>query len=175
MAAGRPGLGIGTWRYPMGCGQFSWGPCPAGCSGGPWSKWSYLDRGKREGGREVQRVEGRKEDSGEGEEEEQADTRDPEQEKGQEWREVTGARSVGEKFGKRQREKVVRLPSLPWNRVVPQGLANREAGTASRSHGWKGPELGLGLFAPHSEPVSYTHLTLPTTGSLCRSRWSPYH
>ena len=25
------------------------------------------------------------------------------------------------------------------------------------------------------EPVSYTHLTLPTTGSLCRSRWSPYH
>ena len=23
--------------------------------------------------------------------------------------------------------------------------------------------------------VSYTHLTLPTTGSLCRSRWSPYH
>ena len=26
-----------------------------------------------------------------------------------------------------------------------------------------------------SGPVSYTHLTLPTTGSLCRSRWSPYH
>ena len=25
------------------------------------------------------------------------------------------------------------------------------------------------------DPVSYTHLTLPTTGSLCRSRWSPYH
>ena len=25
------------------------------------------------------------------------------------------------------------------------------------------------------EPVSYTHLTLPTTGSLCRSRWSPDH
>ena len=25
------------------------------------------------------------------------------------------------------------------------------------------------------KPVSYTHLTLPTTGSLCRSRWSPYH
>ena len=23
--------------------------------------------------------------------------------------------------------------------------------------------------------VSYTHLTLPTTGSLCRYRWSPYH
>ena len=24
-------------------------------------------------------------------------------------------------------------------------------------------------------PVSYTHLTLPTTLSTCRSRWSPYH
>ena len=23
--------------------------------------------------------------------------------------------------------------------------------------------------------VSYTHLTLPTTKALCRSRWSPYH
>ena len=25
------------------------------------------------------------------------------------------------------------------------------------------------------EAVSYTHLTLPTTMRLCRSRWSPYH
>ena len=24
-------------------------------------------------------------------------------------------------------------------------------------------------------PVSYTHLTLPTKGHGCRSRWSPYH
>ena len=24
-------------------------------------------------------------------------------------------------------------------------------------------------------PVSYTHLTLPTTLVKCRSRWSPYH
>ena len=24
-------------------------------------------------------------------------------------------------------------------------------------------------------PVSYTHLTLPTSCSACRSRWSPYH
>ena len=24
------------------------------------------------------------------------------------------------------------------------------------------------------QPVSYTHLTLPTS-DLCRSRWSPYH
>ena len=25
------------------------------------------------------------------------------------------------------------------------------------------------------DPVSYTHLTLPTTSRRCRSRWSPYH
>ena len=25
------------------------------------------------------------------------------------------------------------------------------------------------------EPVSYTHLTLPTIQHWCRSRWSPYH
>ena len=27
----------------------------------------------------------------------------------------------------------------------------------------------------YSMPVSYTHLTLPTTVGPCRSRWSPYH
>ena len=27
----------------------------------------------------------------------------------------------------------------------------------------------------HDKPVSYTHLTLPTIVSGCRSRWSPYH
>ena len=26
-----------------------------------------------------------------------------------------------------------------------------------------------------SKSVSYTHLTLPTTRLVCRSRWSPYH
>ena len=25
------------------------------------------------------------------------------------------------------------------------------------------------------KPVSYTHLTLPTMPTGCRSRWSPYH
>ena len=28
---------------------------------------------------------------------------------------------------------------------------------------------------PLGTPVSYTHLTLPTTLCMCRSRWSPYH
>ena len=36
--------------------------------------------------------------------------------------------------------------------------------------------LNVGSFtSPHIEPVSYTHLTLPTIALLCRSRWSPYH
>mgnify|MGYP001820776798 CR=1 FL=1 len=29
--------------------------------------------------------------------------------------------------------------------------------------------------SPGNVPVSYTHLTLPTTLCMCRSRWSPYH
>ena len=28
---------------------------------------------------------------------------------------------------------------------------------------------------PFEDPVSYTHLTLPTIHVECRSRWSPYH
>ena len=30
-------------------------------------------------------------------------------------------------------------------------------------------------FITKETPVSYTHLTLPTTIGWCRSRWSPYH
>ena len=32
-----------------------------------------------------------------------------------------------------------------------------------------------GLVGVWLHPVSYTHLTLPTTLCMCRSRWSPYH
>ena len=34
---------------------------------------------------------------------------------------------------------------------------------------------GQYIFHYHIKTVSYTHLTLPTTQQLCRSRWSPYH
>ena len=37
---------------------------------------------------------------------------------------------------------------------------------------------GFNVTIPYKEkiiPVSYTHLTLPTTTFGCRSRWSPYH
>ena len=36
-------------------------------------------------------------------------------------------------------------------------------------------EVGLPLHTLALAPVSYTHLTLPTTRLRCRSRWSPYH
>ena len=32
-----------------------------------------------------------------------------------------------------------------------------------------------GLLGVPEDPVSYTHLTLPTIAAECRSRWSPYH
>ena len=31
------------------------------------------------------------------------------------------------------------------------------------------------IYSTLKEPVSYTHLTLPTRCHRCRSRWSPYH
>ena len=35
--------------------------------------------------------------------------------------------------------------------------------------------MARGLLQRGLRPVSYTHLTLPTTLHECRSRWSPYH
>ena len=35
--------------------------------------------------------------------------------------------------------------------------------------------LGISLTKEVKDPVSYTHLTLPTIILPCRSRWSPYH
>ena len=40
--------------------------------------------------------------------------------------------------------------------------------------GHASPAIPQGTLA-WGESVSYTHLTLPTTGIRCRSRWSPYH
>ena len=38
-----------------------------------------------------------------------------------------------------------------------------------------GLNLGGLTLIPTLVAVSYTHLTLPTTRLVCRSRWSPYH
>ena len=57
--------------------------------------------------------------------------------------------------------------------------AFREMALAGRITGLK-KNIDIGrqtyAFAAGSqEPVSYTHLTLPTIAAECRSRWSPYH
>ena len=43
-----------------------------------------------------------------------------------------------------------------------------------RGSSW-GAAAGSGATFRRLSPVSYTHLTLPTTCTRCRSRWSPYH
>ena len=47
--------------------------------------------------------------------------------------------------------------------------------TLQAKRGWKEVFKVMKGKDLHPRSVSYTHLTLPTTGSLCRSRWSPYH
>ena len=76
----------------------------------------------------------------------------------------------------------------PAHDTGPGGVS----GTSGGPYGWQlrhswcmnhsaGPDNG-GLVLGHhmfdyfqTDPVSYTHLTLPTTLHECRSRWSPYH
>ena len=48
---------------------------------------------------------------------------------------------------------------------VKDGIENLPAQQKSNHFSW----------LSNNKPVSYTHLTLPTTQQLCRSRWSPYH
>ena len=45
--------------------------------------------------------------------------------------------------------------------------------TLQARRGWKDVFEVMKGKDPH--PVSYTHLTLPTSLAECRSRWSPYH
>ena len=56
---------------------------------------------------------------------------------------------------------------------VPRGKPSREASGEINSVGIL--KAMLRETKENVQAVSYTHLTLPTTGSLCRSRWSPYH
>ena len=41
--------------------------------------------------------------------------------------------------------------------------------------GWTNTFQGIFMVTIAWTPVSYTHLTLPTMSTTCRSRWSPYH
>ena len=67
------------------------------------------------------------------------------------------------------------LSPLLFNKVLEvQATTIRQEKAKKGIHIGK-EEMKLSLFADDMIAVSYTHLTLPTTGSLCRSRWSPYH
>ena len=54
------------------------------------------------------------------------------------------------------------------SRLVPAALELSRVGGAALALSQL-PNLSL------LDPVSYTHLTLPTNTNACRSRWSPYH
>ena len=47
--------------------------------------------------------------------------------------------------------------------------------TGCGSNPSSGGETGGAASTETPKTVSYTHLTLPTNTSQCRSRWSPYH
>ena len=58
------------------------------------------------------------------------------------------------------------------------GLAKAQVGILNTFYDKKTIVREIGLLNYHAidiNTVSYTHLTLPTKNSPCRSRWSPYH
>ena len=74
------------------------------------------------------------------------------------------------------------IRSFLWGRRAPVGSGAGSWFQPTRSQTSSGtglkPWLGTGRtswMGPGPRPVSYTHLTLPTNVSMCRSRWSPYH
>ena len=65
----------------------------------------------------------------------------------------------------------------PWLRLSQRPWDHKLLRRQSLSP-WQGRHLCplyITLLGPEPDPVSYTHLTLPTTVGPCRSRWSPYH
>ena len=60
-----------------------------------------------------------------------------------------------------------------WQWIFLSGLAICVSVTVWSSRRWA--LLLLAVPLPWLTAVSYTHLTLPTTDVVCRSRWSPYH
>ena len=71
------------------------------------------------------------------------------------------------------------IPSLYFAEGVPYVMVMTVSVVMYKNLGISNTEIALytsWLYLPWViKPVSYTHLTLPTTGSLCRSRWSPDH
>ena len=61
--------------------------------------------------------------------------------------------------------------SLPPTLTIEQLMGFSKAATRTVLDGGVGQMITMAK----SNPVSYTHLTLPTMSLVCRSRWSPYH
>ena len=77
-----------------------------------------------------------------------------------------GDRFIATQLAQLQRKPIVAI-------VTKADLVDREALAAQLI---AVTELGNQNFGPNGfAAVSYTHLTLPTKGHGCRSRWSPYH
>ena len=72
--------------------------------------------------------------------------------------------------------KVSDLPAAPLSEVGPApdaAMLQKKVDAALKGSPGR-VEVSV-VDAVTGEPVSYTHLTLPTTRLVCRSRWSPYH
>ena len=72
------------------------------------------------------------------------------------------------------------IPHFAYNRMLDDVSS---IGVAFGGNGGMNTEYDSAIFRNFNNPagsasspaVSYTHLTLPTTLCMCRSRWSPYH
>ena len=70
------------------------------------------------------------------------------------------------------------LQQLTWTPVDQSKTQTTQLATGGQQlnvPGISGPVAAYSVPANIGEPVSYTHLTLPTIPFECRSRWSPYH
>ena len=65
--------------------------------------------------------------------------------------------------------------TAPWRRVIYRQLSIDSLANAPIFRPVRPSGRLQSLFSLLFKPVSYTHLTLPTTARRCRSRWSPYH
>ena len=73
--------------------------------------------------------------------------------------------------------RAVRLPVPGVTADVPKPVSPRQPAPPDPEDDVTRPALAptQAQTAPAFNPVSYTHLTLPTSSERCRSRWSPYH
>ena len=84
---------------------------------------------------------------------------------------VTGAPGSGKTYVLNKAVRSLRKNGLSVALTASTGIAATHL-NGQTIHSWSGIGVSNTLTAT---PVSYTHLTLPTKDTRCRSRWSPYH